>query len=85
MPVGSARLKLSVDYFGVALLFVIFDLEVIFLYAWAVAFGEVGLGGFIGAMVFIAVLLAGLAYEWRVGAMDWGPRQRSLEKRGRTP
>ncbi len=81
VSVGSARLRLSVSYFIVAILFVIFDLEVIFLYAWAIAFDDVGLAGFIGAQVFIAVLLAALAYEWRVGAVDWGPRQRSLQDR----
>lgn len=81
VSVGDARLRLSVSYFVVAILFVIFDLEVIFLYAWAVAFGDVGLAGFIGALVFIGVLLAALAYEWRVGAVDWGPRQRSLHER----
>ncbi len=81
VSVGSARLRLSVSYFVVAILFVIFDLEVVFLYAWAVAFADVGLAGFIGAQVFILVLLAALAYEWRVGAVDWGPRQRSLRER----
>lgn len=81
VSVGSARLRFSVSYFIVAILFVIFDLEVVFLYAWAVAFADVGLAGFIGAQVFILVLLAALAYEWRVGAVDWGPRQRSLRER----
>lgn len=84
VPVGSARLRVSVSYFVVAILFVIFDLEVIFLYAWAVSFRDVGMTGFIGALVFIGILLAALAYEWRVGAVDWGPRQRSLKNRGRT-
>lgn len=81
VSVGDARLRVSVSYFIVAILFVIFDLEVIFLYAWAVAFADVGLAGFIGAQLFIAVLLAALAYEWRVGAIDWGPQQRSLRER----
>lgn len=80
VSVGNARLRLSVSYFVVAILFVIFDLEVVFLFAWAVAFHDVGLAGFVGAQIFIAILLAGLAYEWRVGAVDWGPRQRSLQE-----
>ncbi|GGO78144.1 NADH-quinone oxidoreductase subunit A [Marinobacterium nitratireducens] len=80
VSVGSGRLRLSVAYFVVAILFVIFDLEVVFLYAWAAAFDAVGLAGFVEALIFILVLLAALAYLWREGALDWGPRQRSLER-----
>ena len=80
VSVGSSRLRLSVAYFVVAILFVIFDLEVVFLYAWAVAFEAVGVAGFIEALIFILVLVAALAYLWREGALDWGPRQRSLER-----
>ncbi|MFC6670286.1 NADH-quinone oxidoreductase subunit A [Marinobacterium aestuariivivens] len=83
VSVGSGRLRLSIGYFVIAILFVIFDLEVIFLYAWAVAFETVGVAGFIEALVFILILLAALAYLWREGALDWGPRQRSLAPRER--
>lgn len=81
VPVGSARLRLSIAYFVMAILFVIFDMEMIFLYAWAVAYKASGLAGFIEAMVFILILIAALAYLWREGALDWGPRQRSLQQR----
>jgi NADH-quinone oxidoreductase subunit A len=75
VSVGSARLRFSVDYFLVAILFVIFDLEAMFLFAWAIAFEESGWAGFIEASIFIAVLLAALMYLWRQGALQWGPRQ----------
>lgn len=82
---GSARLRLSINYFVVAILFVIFDLEVIFLYAWAVAFDAVGLAGFVEALIFMLILLAALLYLWREGALDWGPHQRSLKDEERHP
>lgn len=68
---GSARLRLSVKYYLVAIFFVIFDLESAFIFAWAVAFRELGWVGYIEIIVFIAVLLAGLIYLWRNGALDW--------------
>ncbi len=85
VSVGTARLRLSVSYFEVAILFVIFDLEVVFLYAWAVAFRDVGLAGFIEALIFIGILLAALLYLWRSGALEWGPRQRSLARQESRP
>lgn len=69
---GSARGRLGVDFFLVALLFVIFDLEVAFLFAWAVAARDVGWAGYAGLLVFVAILVVGLIYEWRRGALDWG-------------
>ena len=69
---GSARLRLSVRFYLAAILFVIFDLEVIFIFAWAIALREVGWPGYIGALVFIVILMAALVYEWRMGALDWG-------------
>lgn len=68
---GSARLRLSVKYYLVAIFFVIFDLESAFIFAWAVAFRELGWVGYIEIIVFIGVLLAGLIYLWRNGALDW--------------
>lgn len=70
---GSARVRLSAKFYVVALLFVIFDLEVVFLFAWAVAAQELGWTGYAAALVFLAVLAVGLVYEWRQGALDWGP------------
>lgn len=75
---GSARVRFDVRFYLVALLFVIFDLEVVFLVAWAIAVRDVGWTGYAGALVFIGILTAALVYEWRVGALDWGPRGRKL-------
>ena len=72
---GSARLRLSVKYYLVAIFFVIFDLESAFIFAWAVAFRELGWVGYIEIIVFIGVLLAGLIYLWRNGALDWNRKR----------
>ena len=69
---GSARVRLSFKFYLVAMFFVIFDLEAIFIFAWAVAVRETGWTGYIEVSIFIGVLLASLAYLWRVGALDWG-------------
>ena len=76
LPVGSARLRLSAKFYLVAMLFVIFDVEALFLFAWAVSVRESGWAGLIEATVFIAILLAGLVYLWRIGALDWAPEGR---------
>lgn len=80
---GSARLRLSAKFYLVAMFFVIFDVEALFLYAWAVSVREAGWAGFIEAFIFINVLLAGLVYLWRIGGLDWAPasRRRQREKR----
>jgi NADH-quinone oxidoreductase subunit A len=67
----DARMKFDVKFYLVAILFIIFDLEVAFLFPWAVAFNEVGLFGFWSMMFFLGVLTIGFAYEWRKGALDW--------------
>jgi NADH-quinone oxidoreductase subunit A len=74
IPFGSTRAHLWVPFYLLAILFVIFDLEVVFLFSWAVAFRELGWTGFWGALVFIGVLAVALVYEWRQGTFDWGPR-----------
>lgn len=76
LPTGSARLRLSAKFYLVAMLFVIFDVEALFLFAWAVSIRESGWAGLIEATVFIAILLAGLVYLWRIGALDWAPEAR---------
>ena len=76
LPVGSARLRLSAKFYLVAMLFVIFDVEALFLFAWAVSVRESGWAGLIEATVFIAILLAGLVYLWRIGALDCAPEGR---------
>jgi NADH-quinone oxidoreductase subunit A len=67
----DARMKFDVRFYLVSLLFIIFDLEVAFLFPWAVAFGDVGLFGFWAMMVFLGVLTIGFIYEWRKGALEW--------------
>ena len=73
---GSARQRFSAKFYLVAMLFVIFDIEAVFLFAWAVSVREVGWAGFTGAAVFIFILLAGLVYDSRVGALDWAPKRK---------
>lgn len=67
----DARMKFDVKFYLVAILFIIFDLEIAFLFPWAVAFGDVGLFGFWSMMFFLGVLTVGFAYEWKKGALDW--------------
>ena len=67
----DARMKFDVRFYLVAILFIIFDLEVSFLFPWAIAFGELGLFGFWSMMVFLGVLTVGFIYEWRKGALEW--------------
>jgi NADH-quinone oxidoreductase subunit A len=67
----DARMKFDVRFYLVAILFIIFDLEVSFLFPWAVAFGNLGLYGFWSMMVFLGVLTIGFIYEWRKGALEW--------------
>jgi NADH-quinone oxidoreductase subunit A len=67
----DARMTFDVRFYLVAILFIIFDLEVSFLFPWAVAFGEIGVFGFWSMMVFLGVLTIGFIYEWRKGALEW--------------
>lgn len=67
----DARMKFDVRFYLVAILFIIFDLEVAFLFPWAVAFGSLGWYGFWSMMVFLGVLTVGFVYEWRKGALEW--------------
>ncbi|MBD3678123.1 MAG: NADH-quinone oxidoreductase subunit A [Rhodobacteraceae bacterium] len=67
----DARMKFDVRFYLVSILFIIFDLEIAFLFPWAVAFGDIGLVGFWSMMVFLAVLTIGFAYEWKKGALEW--------------
>jgi NADH-quinone oxidoreductase subunit A len=73
---GSARLRLSAKFYLVAMFFVIFDVEALYLYAWSVSVRESGWVGFAEAVLFIGILLAGLFYLIRIGALDWAPAQR---------
>ncbi len=78
--VGSARMRMSAKFYLVAMFFVIFDAEALFLYAWAVSVKEAGWAGFAEAVIFITILLAGLVYLWRIGALEWAPDSRKRLK-----
>jgi NADH-quinone oxidoreductase subunit A len=67
----DARMKFDVRYYLVAILFILFDLEIAFLFPWAVALQEIGLFGFLAMMVFLSVLVIGFIYEWKKGALEW--------------
>ena len=70
---GDARLRLSAQYYLIAMFFVIFDLETVFIVSWALGAVELGWVGYFEIIVFVGVLLAALVYLWRIGALDWGP------------
>jgi NADH-quinone oxidoreductase subunit A len=70
-PFGDARSKFDVRFYLVAILFIIFDLEIAFLFPWAITLGDIGVYGFWSMMVFLGVLTVGFIYEWRKGALDW--------------
>lgn len=70
-PFSDARSKFDVRFYLVCLLFIIFDLEIAFLFPWAVSLGEIGMFGFWSMVVFLSVLTVGFIYEWKKGALDW--------------
>ena len=76
--VGNARLRFSAKFYLVAMFFVIFDVEALYLFAWSVSVRETGWMGFIEATIFILLLLVGLIYLVRIGALDWAPKKRVL-------
>jgi len=67
----DARMKFDVRYYLIAILFILFDLEIAFLFPWAVVLREIGFFGFMAMVVFLAVLIVGFIYEWRKGALEW--------------
>ena len=71
-PVGDARERQSVKFYLVAMIFLLFDIEVAFLYPWAMALRDLGWSGLVQVVLFFALLLAGYVYVWRKGALDWG-------------
>lgn len=74
--IGSAQIPVSVEFYLIAMFFVIFDLETVFIFAWAVAFHELGVFGYLAISVFIVILVTALIYEWKSGALDWGVKVR---------
>ncbi|MSR12018.1 MAG: NADH-quinone oxidoreductase subunit A [Gammaproteobacteria bacterium] len=81
VSVGSAQFRISVQFYLPAILFIIFDLEVVFLFAWAVAVRETGWPGFIEISFFVSILLVALFYLWRIGALDWRTQTQKRELR----
>jgi NADH-quinone oxidoreductase subunit A len=71
-PAGSARLRFPADFYLIAMIFVVFDVSAVFLYAWAVAARDLGWAGYAAILIFMLETLAGLAYIWRSGVFDWG-------------
>ena len=67
----DARMKFDVRYYLIAILFILFDLEIAFLFPWAVTLQDVGLTGFVAVVIFLTVLLVGFVYEWKKGALEW--------------
>ena len=78
VSLGFGRFRLTAHFYVVAMLFVLFDLEVVYIIAWAIAWDSVGWAGYWGLLVFIGILTVGLAYEWRMGALSWHPRARRV-------
>jgi NADH-quinone oxidoreductase subunit A len=70
-PVGQPRKRFSVQFFLIALFFIIFDVEVVFVFPWAVLFRQLGLYGFIEMAIFLFILIVGLFYVWKKGALEW--------------
>ena len=67
----DARMKFDVRYYLVAILFILFDLEIAFLFPWAAVINDIGFAGFLSMMLFLAILVVGFIYEWRKGALEW--------------
>ena len=70
-PFNDSRMEFDVRFYLVAILFIIFDLEIAFLFPWAISLGEIGLLGFISMMIFLVILTVGFIYEWKKGALEW--------------
>ena len=70
-PFNDSRMEFDVRFYLVAILFIIFDLEIAFLFPWAISLGKIGIFGFISMMIFLFILTVGFVYEWKKGALDW--------------
>ena len=81
---GSARMRFDVKFYLNAMFFVVFDLEAVFIYAWAVSFRQVGWAGYVEILVFVAVLASALVYLWKLGALDWATAWEKLYKQRRS-
>ena len=81
-PTGTARLAYPVPFYLVAIFFIVFDVETVFIFTWAVAWDELGFAGLIHITVFIIILLLGLVWVWLKGGLEWGPSKKQFEVRG---
>lgn len=81
VSVGSGHMRFSAKFYLVAMFFVVFDLESVFLYAWAVSVHRDGWAGFVEATIFVLILLGGLIYLWRLRGLDWGPASRGVYRK----
>ena len=79
-PVGNARERFSVKFYLVGMLFILFDIEAIFLYPWAVVFRELKMFAFVEMLIFIVLVLSGFYYIWKKGALDWSGSDRSRRR-----
>ena len=70
-PFNDSRMEFDVRFYLVAILFIIFDLEIAFLFPWAISLGKIGIFGFVSMMIFLFILTVGFIYEWKKGALDW--------------
>ena len=70
-PFNDSRMEFDVRFYLVAILFIIFDLEIAFLFPWAISLGKIGIFGFVSMMIFLFILTVGFVYEWKKGALDW--------------
>jgi NADH-quinone oxidoreductase subunit A len=84
-PIGSAHERFSVKFYLVGMVFILFDIEAVFLYPWVVVYRELKLFGFFEMLVFVAVVLVGFFYVWKKGALDWGPEPKAPAAKVTTP
>ena len=70
-PFNDSRMEFDIRFYLVAILFIIFDLEIAFLFPWAITLGNIGIFGFVSMMIFLSILTVGFVYEWKKGALDW--------------
>ncbi|WP_174626498.1 NADH-quinone oxidoreductase subunit A [Candidatus Methylobacter favarea] len=80
VPTGDVHIRFSVHFYLLAIFFVIFDMETVFLFAWSIALNESGWAGFIEASIFIIVLFAALIYLWAIGALEWSTRRQRIDQ-----
>lgn len=78
---GTARIRFDVKFYLIAMFFVIFDVETVFIFAWAVALRELGWAGYIEILVFIGILISALVYLWKLGALEWGTKKQKFADR----